>query len=78
LRVPWPKYDPVLAKEEEVQIPVQVNGKLRALVLVAAGSSEDTIRDTALEDAKIKTAIAGKAVARIVVVPGKLVNIVVQ
>ncbi|HXW89019.1 MAG TPA: leucine--tRNA ligase [Terriglobales bacterium] len=78
LRVPWPKYDPVLAKEEEIEIPVQVNGKLRALVLVAAGASEDTIRDTALEDAKIKTAIAGKAVARIVVVPGKLVNIVVQ
>ncbi len=78
LRVPWPKYDPVLAKEEEIQIPVQVNGKLRGLVLVAAGSSEDTIREAALEDVKIKSAIAGKAIARIVVVPGKLVNIVVE
>jgi leucyl-tRNA synthetase len=78
LHVPWPKYDSALAKEEEIEIPVQVNGKLRALVLVAAGSSEDTIRETALEDAKIKTVIAGKAIARIVVVPGKLVNIVVQ
>jgi leucyl-tRNA synthetase len=78
LRVPWPKYDPVLAKEEEIEIPVQINGKLRAVVQVAAGSSEDTIRDTALADAKIKTAITGKTIERIVVVPSKLVNIVVQ
>ena len=78
LRVPWPKYDPVLAKEEEIEIPVQINGKLRAVVRVAAGSSEDTIRDTAMEDAKIKTAIAGKRIVRIVVVPGKLVNVVVE
>jgi len=78
LRVPWPKYDPVLAKEEEIEIPVQINGKLRAVVRVAAGSSEDTIRDAALEDAKIKTAIAGKTIVRIVVVPGKLVNVVVR
>jgi leucyl-tRNA synthetase len=77
LRVPWPKYDPVLAKEEEIEIPVQINGKLRAVVRVAAGSSADTIRDTAMEDAKIKTAIAGKRIVRIVVVPGKLVNVVV-
>jgi len=78
LRVPWPKYDPELAKEEEIEIPVQINGKLRAVVRVAAGSSEDTIRDTALADGKIKTGIADKTIVRIVVVPGKLVNIVVR
>ena len=78
LKAPWPKYDPALAKEDEVEIPVQVNGKLRSVVVVPAGSSEDVIRDAALADAKIKAAIAGKQIVKKIVVPGKLVNIVVR
>src|SRR5580700_1428644 len=50
LRAPWPKYDPALAKEDEIAIPVQVNGKLRSVVVVSAGSSEDIIREAALAD----------------------------
>ncbi|MGC1434253.1 MAG: class I tRNA ligase family protein, partial [Terriglobales bacterium] len=78
LRTPWPKYDPVLAKEEEIAIPVQVNGKLRGLILVPADSSESVIRERALSAEKIKTAIAGKQIVKVIVVPGKLVNIVVR
>jgi leucyl-tRNA synthetase len=78
LKASWPKYDPELAKEDEIEIPVQVNGKLRSVVVVAAGSSEEIIRDAALADAKIKAAIAGKQIVKTIVVPGKLVNIVVR
>jgi leucyl-tRNA synthetase len=78
LRTPWPKYDPALAKEDEIAIPVQVNGKLRGLILVPADSSESVIRESALSAEKIKTAIAGKQIVKVIVVPGKLVNIVVR
>ena len=78
LRAAWPKYDPELAKEEEIEIPVQINGKLRAVVVVPAGSSEDAIREAATDDEKIRAGIAGKQIAKIIVVPGKLVNIVVR
>ena len=78
LRAPWPKYDAELAKEEEIEIPVQINGKLRARIVVAAGSDDATVRERALGDAKSQAAIAGKQIAKVIVVPGKLVNIVVK
>jgi len=78
LRAPWPEYDEALAREEEIEIPVQINGKLRAVIKVAAGADEDTLRDAALADEKIKAAIAGKTIVKIIIVPGKLVNIVVK
>ncbi len=78
LREPWPKYDPALAKEEEIEIPVQVNGKLRGVIVVPAGSSESLIRERALSSEKVKSAVAGKQVVKVIVVPGKLVNIVVR
>ena len=78
LRTPWPKYDPALAKEEEIAIPVQVNGKLRGLIVVPVDSSQEVIHERALSAEKIKTAIAGKQVVKVIVVPGKLANIVVR
>jgi len=78
LKTPWPKYDPALAKEDEIEIPVQVNGKLRSVVVVPAAASEETIREAALADAKIKSLITGKQIVKQIVVPGKLVNIVVR
>jgi len=78
LRHPWPKYDPALAKEDEVEMAVQVNGKLRGRIVVSAGASEDSVREAALNDEKVKAAIAGKTIVKIIVVPGKLVNIVVR
>ena len=57
---------------------MQINGKLRGLIVVPAGSSDDTIRERALSDEKIKSAVAGKQIVKVIVVPGKLVNIVVR
>jgi leucyl-tRNA synthetase len=78
LRAPWPKYDPALAKEEEIEIPVQINGKLRSHIVVPADTTEDVMRERALADEKIRAAIAGKQVVKVIVVPGKLVNIVIR
>jgi leucyl-tRNA synthetase len=78
LRTPWPKFDAELAKEEELEIPVQINGKLRSRVVVPADSSEEMVVDRALADEKVKAAISGKQVVKKIYVPGKLVNIVVK
>ena len=78
LRAPWPKYDPALAKEEEIEIPVQVNGKLRGRILVAADAAENVVRENALADAKVQAALAGKQIVKVIIVPAKLVNIVVR
>jgi leucyl-tRNA synthetase len=78
LRAPWPKYDPALAKEDEIEIPVQINGKLRARIVVPADATEDTVRTRALAEEKVKGAIAGKQIMKVIIVPLKLVNVVVR
>jgi len=74
---PWPQYDPALLKDDQVEIPVQVNGKLRGRVLVPAEADAALIERTARDDPKIIAALGGKTVRKVVVVPGKLVNFVV-
>jgi leucyl-tRNA synthetase len=78
LKQPWPRYDRELAKEEVIEIPVQVNGKLRNVVVVPADATEDAIREAALSDEKIRSAIAGKQIVKVIVVPRKLISIVVR
>jgi leucyl-tRNA synthetase len=78
LRTPWPKYDPALAREDEIEVPVQVNGKLRGLVRVSADAAQEVLQASALGDEKVKALIAGKQIVKVIVVPGKLVNIVVR
>jgi leucyl-tRNA synthetase len=78
LKTPWPKYDAVLAKEEEIEIPVQVNGKLRGRVVVPADASQELVVERALADEKVKAAIAGKQMVKTIFVPGKLLNFVVR
>jgi leucyl-tRNA synthetase len=78
LREPWPKYDPELAKEEEIEIPVQINGKLRSRILVPAGTTDEVVRERALADEKVRASLNGKRVVNAIVVPGKLVNLVVR
>ena len=73
-----PKYDPALAKEDEIEIPVQINGKLRGRIVVPADASEDLVRTNAQSDEKIASMIAGKQIVKVIVVPGKLINIVVK
>jgi leucyl-tRNA synthetase len=78
LRAPWPKFDEALAREEQIEIPVQINGKLRAVVRVGADADEDAVREAALKDEKIAALLSDKEIARIIVVPRKLINIVVK
>jgi leucyl-tRNA synthetase len=78
LRQPWPKSDPGLAKEDEIEIPVQINGKLVSVIRVPAGSDAKVMEAAALEEEKVKARIAGKTVAKIIVVPGRAVNLVVK
>ncbi|MGC2446500.1 MAG: leucine--tRNA ligase [Candidatus Sulfotelmatobacter sp.] len=78
LKAAWPRYDAELAKEEEIEIPVQVNGKLRSRVTVPADASEEFVLDKAFADEKVKSAIAGKQIAKKIYVPGKMVNLVVK
>ncbi|MGA7512176.1 MAG: class I tRNA ligase family protein, partial [Candidatus Sulfotelmatobacter sp.] len=78
LKAPWPKYDAALAKEEELEIPVQINGKLRGLIVVPADATEEFVIERALADEKVRTALAGKQVVNKIYVPGKLVNLVVR
>jgi leucyl-tRNA synthetase len=78
LKAPWPKYDAALAKEEEIEIPVQINGRLRSRVVVSADATEETVVERALSDEKVQAAIAGKQMVKKIYVPGKLLNIVVH
>jgi leucyl-tRNA synthetase len=77
LKAPWPKYDAALAREEEIPIPVQINGKLRSRIVVPADATEEFVLERALADEKIQAAIAGKRIVKKIYVPGRLVNIVV-
>ena len=78
MKAPWPKYDAALAAEDEIEIPVQINGKLRSLVLVPAGASDERVKQAALADEKVKAAVAGKQIVKIIIVPQKLVNVVMK
>jgi leucyl-tRNA synthetase len=73
---PWPNYDEALLVEDEVEIVVQINGKMRARLKVATDASEETLKVAALALPKITEAIAGKETRKVVIVPNKLVNIV--
>jgi leucyl-tRNA synthetase len=74
----WPKYDPELAKEDLAEIPVQVNGKLRAHIHVAFGAPKEQIESLALQHERVKPFLEGKQIVKVIVVPDRLVNIVVK
>ncbi|KAF0183990.1 MAG: leucyl-tRNA synthetase [Nitrospirae bacterium] len=75
---PWPAWNPALARDEEIELVVQVNGRLRAKILVPAGLSDAAATERALADAKVGEHTAGKQIVKIVVIQGRLVNIVVK
>jgi leucyl-tRNA synthetase len=74
----WPIADAELAKKDELEIPVQINGKLRAKLNVAADISKEDMEAAALADEKVQSFIAGQTVVKTIVVPQRLVNIVVR
>jgi leucyl-tRNA synthetase len=78
VKAQWPVYDPEVAKADEIVVPVQVNGKVRARLTVPATLSESELRDRALADHAVQAHTAGKTIKTVVVAKGKLVNVVVQ
>ena len=78
LQASWPLADPVLARREELEIPIQVNGKLRSRVIAALDISEEELRTAALADEKVRALIDGHEVVKVIVVPQRLVNVVVR
>jgi leucyl-tRNA synthetase len=74
----WPVFDPEVAKADEVEVPVQINGRVRGHLRVPPDIPETELEARALADPAIKTHLAGKSVKKVVVVKGRLVSIVVQ
>lgn len=74
----WPLADPELARREELEIPIQVNGKLRSRVIAAPEVSEEELRSLALHDEKVRASIDGREIVKVIVVPRRLVNIVIR
>ena len=78
LRVQWPRFDHDLAAEDELEMPVQVNGKLRGRIRVAVGAGEEEILQKAQAEEKVVQHLIGKEIVKVVVVPQKLINIVAR
>jgi leucyl-tRNA synthetase len=76
LREPWPPFNAELAREEEIEVVIQVNGKNRSRIVVPVDLPEEEVRERALADEKIRVLLEGKQVVKVIVVPDKLVNIV--
>jgi leucyl-tRNA synthetase len=72
----WPDWDEEIAKEERIELVIQVNGKLRSKFLIPVGITDDEIKSLALQEPKINDIISGKPIRKVIVVKGKLVNIV--
>ena len=76
--VGWPAFNAELARDEEVEIPVQVNGKVRGRVRAAAGVSQEEVVRLAQTDPAIAAHLAGKAIAKVIYVQDKLLNVVLK
>ncbi len=72
----WPVWDEEAAKEEEIELVIQINGKLRSKVMIPAGLDDEAVREKTFHDPKIKEYINDKPIKKVIVVKGRLVNIV--
>ena len=75
---PWPQYDEAALREETIEMPVQVNGKLRAVIRVPAEADTAAVEAAARADAKVAEYLSGKTITKVVVVPRRMVNFVVR
>jgi leucyl-tRNA synthetase len=75
---PWPAFNPELLVESEVEIPVQVNGKLRGRIRVPAGANQDAVQALAEKDPNVSTQMAGKQIVKVIFVQDRMVNFVVK
>jgi len=76
VETPWPRHDPALLETDSVTYPVQVNGKLRATFQIAKAADKAAVEQAALALDEIKRALGGAAPKKVIVVPGRIVNIV--
>ncbi len=74
----WPTFDPVVAKEDIIEVPVQINGKVRSRINAPADASEDQMRELALANPVVQNHVQGKTIRKVVVAKGKLVSVVVS
>ncbi|HKO44053.1 MAG TPA: leucine--tRNA ligase [Pyrinomonadaceae bacterium] len=74
----WPQADTELARSEELEIPIQVNGKLRSRVMASPQVTEEELRTAALSDEKVQSIVAGHQIVKVIVVPQRLVNVVIR
>jgi leucyl-tRNA synthetase len=72
----WPRYDEALLRDQEVEVPVQIMGKVRHRIMVPADADAATLEKLALADAKVQELLAGKTLRKVIAVPGKLINLV--
>ncbi len=75
---PWPTYDEAMLAQDEIEVVIQVNGKVRAKVVMPNGSSDDLLKETALKQHNVLVHLEGKTVMKVIVIKGRLVNIVVK
>ena len=75
---PWPRYEPRLTQDPEVELAIQINGKVRDKMTFPADSDENTIQQQALASERVQSLLQGKAVKKVIVVKGRLVNIVAR
>jgi leucyl-tRNA synthetase len=75
---PWPRFDPKLTRADTIEVPVQINGKVRAKVTVSADADAAALEAAARADARVQENIAGKQVVKVIAVPGKLISFVVK
>ncbi|MCX7807902.1 MAG: class I tRNA ligase family protein, partial [Deltaproteobacteria bacterium] len=76
-RVPWPKHDPALCEEEEIEIPIQVNGKIRGRIRISKDASQEEVLALAKAEENVRKAIEGKSILREHYVPGRIVSLVI-
>ena len=74
----WPKSDPDALEQNEIEMVVQINGKLRGKITVTKNAEQKQIENQAVEDEKVKRNLEGKTIKKIIVIPERLVNIVVS
>ncbi|RJQ51345.1 MAG: leucine--tRNA ligase [Nitrospiraceae bacterium] len=77
LKQPWPSWDEEIAKEEETELVVQINGKVRGRVMIPAGLDDEAVKEKAFSEPKVREHLDGKTLKKVVVVQGRLVNIVI-
>jgi leucyl-tRNA synthetase len=75
---PWPEFNPAAAKEDTVEIPVQINGKVRSKINVSVDADTATIEAAARADARTAELLAGKQIVKVITVPGRLINFVIK